>query len=511
MIKEATGEAYGVGPGGMGAVYDTEESNLNEIIQSSLNRQQQNKQLALEQEKLSFSKKKEINDLMNLAKLENQQVLDVDYFQQKADNIRNFIKEGLKAGIDPTDPSSGRAWYNEVMSMVDSYNLDAKVDAANRVVASKALEEGMKPGNDYKNTSAKVDEWVKKGYQKRNKDADLATLVVPVVGSYSEEAQKLAQEINKSGLNVEEGPTKVGSFTAIESTKGLSPEQTLIHAKALMSAHPEKLAKDWNTMGQTMQDYYTKQLQQTINDPNVPKNIKDLVSDMTPAEYWGYTYFDNGIKHERTLKDLKAEPGAEEAAKAKIDYTKGDALYRMIKGFATDNVEYFDNYDKEKGVWVNAPGQPTDELFSTHISPVIIDMKTVDGQPVPVMATQIKKIKNDVNNIFVRTTENGEWTKMPINTFANKAFVFNYKGGADPVEALNALQYMSKKDGTWSGGIVNFTKKFKPSIGVSAGKTPAEVKGGIATPIKSSPKVGEERKVQGGTAVYDGTKWVMKK
>lgn len=485
MIREATGDPYGVGPGGLGAVFDAPESNLNEIAKAGLDRLQQDKALALEEQKMSSASRKEASDLIKLAKLDQPGILDTDlgYFTEKAHGIHEFINQGMKNGVDPTQPGNG--WYNQLMGMVDNYNMEAKLSATQREEFSKAITKSREPGFDPDETAKLIAQASEIPYIQRNKKLSYNNLVVPVVGSFAEEAQKLVKDINTSGLSEEDKATSVGPFTAIQSTKGLTEEQKLIHAKSLMAANPKKLYGDWQKMGKGMQDFYTEQLAQTLNDPNIPDVVKDRVKGMSPTEYYGYSFFSNGIKHESTLKDLKAQPGADEAAKAKIDYTKGDALYRLVKGLATDNVEYFDNYDKEKGVWLTAPGQPTDELFSTQVSPFVIST-SVDayGGIVDEYCTGVKKVRNDVNNVYVKTTSNPKWTKMPINTFANAVFVNNYADGTKPAEAINALQYMSKNDGTWGNGTVNFTKGFKASPGKAAGSSKAQIKDGVATPVK---------------------------
>jgi hypothetical protein len=479
--SEAT---YG-NPSGVGAVYLGESTDPLELwIKNTEAAKKEDEEQRKQEGEKAEKKQKQIADLFKLSNLDYDAPLDTDRdrFVNKSKEIRQYIEDGLRSGIDITQP--GSEWNNKLMGMVDEVKLDAKISKYQKEQVSKAIEKSLEKGYNYDQSIERINKYTQLPYEERNKNIGYSDLVVPIKESYIEDADKLINNINQSGLTEKTEKTDIGPFTGLKATKQMPVKELDAVATAHMAANSDKLYADWNKMGKTLQDFYATQQAQTLADKSTPQEIKDIIKDKTPQQYFGFSYFLNRVKSEENIKDLQSQPGAEEAAKQKIDYASGDALYRMIKGFATDNVDYFDNYDKQKGVWLSAPGQPTNELFSTHMSPIIIDMKMIDGNPTPVMATGVKKIRNDVNNIFVRTTENGDWIKMPINTFANKAFVFNYKGGANPVEALNALQYMSKKDGTWTNGIVNFTKSFKPVAGRPAGTMPAEVKGGIATPIK---------------------------
>lgn len=518
MAIEAEGSgSLGSNPSGVGAVYLGDMPDLLKIQKDTIEAAQKNRELDLREQALGQAKQNQkqnkLAELFKLANIDKADPLDTDrdMFTQKSNSIRQYIEDGLKMGVDVTQP--GSVWHNRLLGMVDNVKMDAEISKYQKQQIAAALAKAGEKGYDIEATMKKIDEYAKLPFEQRNKSIGWSNLLVPIKESFVDEANKLIKDINTSGLSEKTEKTNVGPFVGVRTTKNMPTESLAALYRPFAVAHSDKLFGDWNKLDKNLRDFYQIQQQQTVSDPNIPQKIKDVVQDMTPQEYYGWTIFQNGVKSVEDIKDLKSLPGAEKEAEANIEAKKGDLLYRFIKGIANDNPLYFNNYDKENKKWLVNQGGNENELYSTQGSAFQIGMKQdAAGNPVPEYLTQVKKIRNDINGVYIRTSMDNEWKRIPINELANKLFINTYGDPSKGNESLNALQRMAQKDGTYVNGTIDFTRNFKPKTTVPAGTSVADIKSGFPQPIKPPQKQGKIDYSQypqssDGKWYFDGKEW----
>lgn len=452
MPQEAN--SYGVStasnPQGVGAVYFEKATDYHSQNLARLDEARKRQFIEDQQKKAATA------NLFKDLKLDTEGILDTDteYFHDRIQGLEDFMKEGLKAGVDPSSPS-GRQWYSMYQRMADKLQLDMQVSKSQRENIAKANQLAVEKNGDVSATQDRSFKYASIPFEQRNKTADWTKLYVEGVPPLQKVINETWNAAKENIFDVKEDVKEENGIRKTVTKKTLPDSRLWDLSKGVMLNNSVDVDKNFQTLSDADKKFYSDLAAIQSKTSGSPVDAK------TAFVYEKFKPF-AGQKDE--VSDVSFTPERNEMAKDVVEQKSSDALYQTVQGLAELNPEVFqksiegtpylkDNYlysTKLAGVLFGTRQVPK-EVRDIGGKPTIVSTETVPNRIVAVRINRanpnIYEIRTDQD---VEDDPNGDVYSMKVSAqqFPEQLWTYNFAGSKDkpdPAKAFNYLKNSAKK------------------------------------------------------------------
>lgn len=474
MAQEANG--FGVStatsPNSIGAVFFDKATDYHA---DNLARFEQARQRARAEEE---KKKLATANLFKDLKLDTEGILDTDtdYFHQRINGLEDYIKEGLKSGVDPTSPS-GRQWYSMYKNMAEKLELDMLTSKNQRENIAKANALAIEKGGDVEETQDRSFKYASIPFDQRNKTADWTKLYVSKLPELQKSINETWNAAKSTIFDVSEKVKEEGGIIKVEKVSTLPNSRVWNLSKGFMLNNSYDVDKTFNALPTQDKAFYADLARIEGHTSGSPVDAKTA---------FVYEKFKPFAGQQETLTGVEETSERKELAKDVVEQKSSDALYQVVQGLSERNPEVF-----QKSIDGNVYLDKNGNMISTKLTGTIFgtrevpkEVRDIGGKPtivstetVPNKIVAVRINKSNPNIYEIRTDkdvaddETGDVYSMRVSAkdFPQQLWTYNYK---DPASGFRYLQNSAKKFADVSKtGIVTPTQTYTTAKTVSLDKT----------------------------------------